>query len=349
MALAPGNTVATEQPTMVVVDETFLRGAVKPPAALESARVAFRALARGEVTQPPSMQIILPEGETCVKGGHLKDRAVYAMKAASGFTSNIARGVPSGSGLMIVFDAQTGFPLSLLADNGYLTDLRTGAAGALALELVGPHREIKKMAILGSGIQARFQLHAMTEVRQWIELSAWSPNHGRLNAYVDDIRKHYIGRKITAAVSAEDCVRGADVIVTATAANAPIVQASWLSPGATVIAVGSDTPGKAELGTDVLRRAAVIVCDNVPQCARLGELQHCPELAKTDSQSGERLVVELGDVMIGKARGRRSDDELVVCDLTGVGAQDAAVAEFAWNAWLSNLKQKGSTLPNARL
>jgi ornithine cyclodeaminase len=109
--------------------------------------------------QPPVMQLQFPEsqGETCIKSAFLGGRPVAAVKVASGFYKNTQRDppLPSSSGLMLVMDATTGVPLAVLADGGFLTDLRTGAAGALAVELFTPKRTLKKVAIIGSGIQAR--------------------------------------------------------------------------------------------------------------------------------------------------------------------------------------------------
>lgn len=131
----------------------------------------------------------------------------------------------------------------------------------------------------------------------------------------------------------EEAVTGADVVITCTAATEPLVMRAWLKPGVHVTAVGSDGVGKQELDPQILREADVLVVDSVDQCARLGELQHAPEMAGR--------AVELGQVCNGTASGRTDDAQLTVCDLTGLGAQDVAAA----NAVMDAAPEGGETIP----
>jgi ornithine cyclodeaminase len=144
---------------MSLVEESWLRANVNESDSLAAVKVAFTALAEGTVTQPPVMQLQFAQtgGETCIKSAFLGGRPIAAVKIASGFYNNPQREppLPSGSGVIIVLDASTGLPLALLSDGGFLTDMRTGAAGALAVELLAPRRKLKKIAIIGAGAQAR--------------------------------------------------------------------------------------------------------------------------------------------------------------------------------------------------
>ena len=137
---------------MLIVEETDLRLRVSEDEALEAVERSFRALAEGRVVQPPPMGFDFEEssGEVHVKGAYLKGSPIFAIKVAAGFYRNREAGIPVGSGLVLVFDAKTGFPLALFRDNGYLTELRTGAAGALAVRLLAP-AAIEKMALVGTG------------------------------------------------------------------------------------------------------------------------------------------------------------------------------------------------------
>jgi ornithine cyclodeaminase len=229
------------------------------------------------------------------------------------------------SGLVLVFDATTGFPLLLLEDNAYLTELRTAAAGALATRLLGPET-IEKLAILGTGSQARYQLRAIARVKRPARVSAWSPSSERRARYAAEMTGE-LGIRISAVSSAKEALEDADVVVTVTPARTPIVEASFLKPGATVVAVGSDGPDKQELEVGVLERADKIVADKISQCAKLGEIHHALEAGALEEKD---VYGELGDIVIGRLPGREGD-ELIVCDLTGVGAQDAALAEVVWN------------------
>jgi ornithine cyclodeaminase len=271
-------------------------------------------------------EIAAARGEVHVKGAHIQDAPVFALKVATGFYHNAARGLPSGAGLSLVFDAGTGFPVALLQDNGYLTDLRTAAAGALAARHLSPE-PLGTVAVLGSGVQARLQLRCLALVRHWRQVRAWSPTRAHLEAYCREMADE-LNVPFSASASAEEAVRDADLVITVTPSRRPLIQAAWLAPHATVIAVGADGPEKQELAAECLARAEKVVADRLSQCLELGEIHHAVRLGLLDPV---RVYGELGEVVTGTKPGREGS-ELIVCDLTGVGAQDAAIAEAAWNA-----------------
>lgn len=311
---------------MRIVGEQELRERIGEEQALAAVERAFRALAEGSVVQPAPMGFDFEEarGEVHVKGAYLRGAPIFAVKVASGFYGNPDRGLPMSSGLVLVFDAATGFPLLLLHDNAYLTELRTAAAGALAIRLLAPER-IGRMAMLGTGLQARYQLRAIARVKRPARVSAWSPSSAHRARYAEEMTRA-LGIPVSAASSAKEALEDADVVVTVTPARRPIVEASFVRPGATILAVGSDGPDKQELEVAVLEQADKVIADKLSQCAKLGEIHHALEAGRL---SEEDIYGELGDVVIGRLPGRE-DDELIVCDLTGVGAQDAALAEVVW-------------------
>jgi ornithine cyclodeaminase len=311
---------------MRVVEERELRERVREEEALVAVERAFRALARNEVVQPAPMAFDFEEarGEVHVKGAHLKGSPIFALKVASGFYSNLDRGLPLSSGLVMVFDAGTGFPLALLLDNAYLTELRTAAAGALAARLLAPER-IDKIAVLGTGSQARYQLRAISRVRALGKVTAWSPHAESRSRYAEEMRRE-LGLTVAPADTAEEAVEDAALVVTVTPARRPFLKASAVARGATIIAVGSDGPDKQELDVELLARADRVIADKLEQCSRLGEIHHALEAGVLREED----VDELGEVVTGGRPGREGD-ELIVCDLTGVGAQDAALAEVVWS------------------
>ena len=152
-----------------------IQALVTPAIALAAARRAFEALATGAVSQPTPLGWDVAGGDIHVKGAWLKGSPIFALKAATGFAANRERGLPTSSGFVMIFDAATGQPCALLADDGYLTELRTGAAGALAASLLAVPR-VRKIAMIGAGGQARFQLRAIAQAIDWKEASAWSPH-----------------------------------------------------------------------------------------------------------------------------------------------------------------------------
>lgn len=315
---------------MQTIDEAALRGVITPDVAVAAIREAFRADGNGRAHVPAVINLDVPayRGEFHVKTALIDGVPHVAVKIASGFYDNPAKGLPSGSGLMAVFDATTGLPVALLLDNGFLTDIRTGAAGAVAAEVLAPSA-IAVVGVIGSGVQARHQIRCLRCVRDFSRIVAWSPDAGRLDAYLREMRGE--GYDATAAATPEAVCRASDVIVTATPARQPLLRAEWLRPGHHVTALGSDSPGKQELDAACLARADLVVVDRLTQCAAFGELRHALDggVLRPD-----RVHAELGEIVAGLKKGRTSPDQITIADLTGVGFQDTAIASAA----LSNLQ-----------
>lgn len=308
-----------------VIEEAALRRAITPAIAVDAMREAFRADGEGRTHVPAVINLDVPaaRGEFHIKTARIDGVPFIAVKIASGFYDNPARGLPSGSGLMVVFDASTGRPSALLLDNGFLTDIRTGAAGAIAADVLA-RRSIDVVGVLGSGIQARMQVQCLREVRRIRNVLAWSPNAGHVNAYVAELRTE--GLVAESRATPEAVCREADLLITATPAREALVLGEWLHPGQHVTAIGSDSPGKQELDPVCLARADLVVVDRLTQCAAFGELRHALDagVLRTD-----RVHAELGEVMSGVKSGRTTDDQITIADLTGVGFQDTAIAARA--------------------
>src|SRR3954467_3003199 len=171
------------------IDEAALRAAITPRVAVDTMREAFRADGEGRAHVPAVINLDVPahKGEFHVKTALIDGVPHVAVKIASGFYDNPAKGLPRGSGLMAVFDAATGMPVALLLDNGFLTDIRTGAAGAIAAEVLGPSR-FTTVGVLGSGLQARYQVRCLRPIREFSRIIVWGPNPPHLDAYIGDMR-----------------------------------------------------------------------------------------------------------------------------------------------------------------
>jgi ornithine cyclodeaminase len=315
-------------PSLPILEEQDLRRAVSARDAVDAIRAAFAADGRGDTAVPAVINLPVPgtHGEFHVKTAWVRGVDVIAVKVASGFYDNPALGLPTGSGLMALFSAATGLPVALLFDNGFLTDLRTGAAGAVAADLLA-RPSIDTVGVIGSGVQARYQVQCLREVRPFTRLVAWSPDRPGLVAYCAELAEAF-GIEVHAAADAEEVCRAADLIVTATPARAPIVKAAWLRPGQHITALGSDTPGKQELEAACLARADRVVVDRLSQCAAFGELSHALR-AGVLTEAG--VAGTLGELAAGLKPGRSSALEITVCDLTGVGFQDTAIAALAYS------------------
>jgi ornithine cyclodeaminase len=313
-----------------IVDEATLRASVTPERAVAAIREAFRADGEGRTRVPPVINFGIPaaRGEFHIKTAHIEGMPYVAVKIASGFYDNPARGLPSGSGLMAVFDAATGLPAALLLDNGFLTDIRTGAAGAVAADALARSR-IDTVGVIGSGVQARHQIHCLRIVREFRRIVAWSPTRARLDAYCDQMQDE--GYDVRAASNVEELCDAADLLITATPAHDPLVRAEWLHEGMHINAVGSDSPGKQELAAECLRRADLVVVDRFAQCAAFGELRHAIDAALLTAAG---VYAELGAIVAGRKPGRTNDHQITTVDLTGVGFQDTAIANAALQ-WIS--------------
>lgn len=307
-----------------IVGEAALRAVVTPAVAVEAMREAFRADGEGRAHVPAVINLDVPahRGEFHVKTALIEGVPHVAVKIASGFYDNPAKGLPSGAGLMAVFDATTGLPAALLLDNGFLTDIRTGAAGAVAADALAP-REFDAVGVLGSGLQARYQIECLRLVRRFTRLVAWSPDRAHLDRYVSEMRAG--GLETEAASTPEAVCRAVDVLITATPSRQPLVGAEWLRPGQHITALGSDSPGKQELDAECLIRADLVVVDRVTQCAAFGELRH----ALDAGMPPHRVHAELGEIVAGVKPGRASVSQITIADLTGVGFQDTAIASKA--------------------
>ena len=224
--------------------------------------------------------------------------------------------------MMMLLSAETGRLEALHLDNGYLTDLRTAAAGAVAARHLA-RADARIAGVLGAGVQARLQIEALKLVRPLERVLVWARAAARAEAYADEMAAR-LGIEVTPVASAERLVLEADVVVTATPARAPLVVADWLHPGLHITAMGADAATKNELHPAVLARADLLVCDRRSQCAALGELHHAPR------QGADLAVSELGEITSGARPGRQDADQITVCDLTGTGVQDTAIALLAW-------------------
>jgi ectoine utilization protein EutC len=318
---------------VLILREPEIRALLDPSACIAAMEQAFAAYSTGQAQLPAVIHLDIPDrgassirGEIHIKAGYLNGGPYYAVKIVSGFLNNPKLGLPANDGMVVVFDAQTGAPAAFLLDNGFITDFRTGAAGAVAAKYLA-RKKIAAVAVIGTGGQARYQVEMLALQRSFSEVRIWGRDAHKAQACADDLSK---SRSIPAcnfavSESVQAATEGADVVITVTASREPLVRAVWLKPGATVIAVGSDAPDKQELDVDVLARADKIVADSIAQCLHLGEIHHAVERGVITK---EKIYAELGEITVGSKPGRTSEDEIIVCDLTGVGVQDVAAASL---------------------
>lgn len=292
--------------------------------ALRQVEAGFAALGRGEVVQPPILSMAMEEfnSEVDVKTAHIKGWERYAIKVSSGAFDNPKRGLPSLSGLMMLFSAETGRVEAVLFDEGYLTMVRTALAGAIAAKHLS-REDSRRVGVIGAGEQARRQVEALRLVRNVDTLDVWTRHRETAEAYAEDMRSQ--GLTITVRDSVHAACAQADIIVTATPSRQSLLHASDLPEGVHVTAMGSDSPDKRELDASVMTRADVFVCDSRAQSEHNGELK----VFANEGCEPPFQVHELGRVIQRGERLRNGEADITVCDLTGTGVQDTAIANFA--------------------
>ena len=310
---------------LTLLNEATIREVVQPTDAIAAVRDAFVRLAQGRVTMPAPSEMDLADahGDMHVKGAYLHEAPYFSYKAASGFYDNPRLGLPTNAGLVLVFDARTGFPVALLLDNGYLTDLRTGAAGAVAADLLAPP-VVGKVAVLGAGVQARRQIELLTAVRAPELVEVWARRPEQADEYAAAMTEQ-LDVDVSVASDRRSAVEGATIVITTTPSREPLVEAEWLSDGQHVTAVGTDLPDKQEIAADVFARVDKIVVDDRGQALRSGDTHRAVAAGVIDADA---IYAEIGEIAAGRVPGRESDDELTLADLTGLGAQDAAMANL---------------------
>ncbi len=316
-----------------ILREPEIRGLLTFREAIAAVESAFAEFSAGRAVMPGviNLDIAAHRGEVHVKSAYLSGGESYVVKVASGFYGNPSLGLPVGNGLMLLFEAATGRLRCVLFDNGYITEMRTGAAGAVAAKYLA-RRDAARAGLVGSGSQARYQVRALVEVRNIREVRVWSPHPENAAGYAAEMSAGLPDVRFTAVEACQDAVRGADIVITATPSRAPLVRPEWVSPGTHITAVGSDGPGKQELDAGVLKLADRIVCDSRVQCARLGEIQHGLASRVITRRS---ISAELGEIVLGRKPGRENDLQVTVADLTGLGVQDAAAASLVYEKSLA--------------
>ena len=312
---------------MRIIPLAEIRDALEGVDLVPGSEAAFVAYSAGRAVVPPVGELLIPDAQADVhiKYGYIVGEPYYVIKVASGFYANPERGLPSSNGLMLVFSRTTGELVALLLDEGHLTDLRTGAAGAVAAKHLAP-RTVRRIGIVGSGTQARYQLRMLGPVVDCRAVLAWGRHPERLQRYREEMAAE--GFAVETTTDVRDVMATCDLIVTVTASRAPLLLRDQLRPGIHITAVGADSFGKQELDPLILRRAEVVVADSLSQCVERGEIAHAvrSRCVRPDD------VVELGAVIAGTAPGRLSDEDITVADLTGVAVQDIEIARTVLDA-----------------
>lgn len=290
---------------------------------IDSIEEGFVAYSQGKAVVPPVGELVSkePYGETHIKYGYITGGSSFVIKIVSGFYDNQKLGLPVNSGLVLVFSNQTGFLEGILLDEGYLTDIRTAAAGAVVARYMAP-KNIERIGVFGTGNQGRLQLEYLKPIVRCRDVIVWGMNQEELDLYIEAMKPH--GFNIRTSMDAAQVAKECNLIVTATPSRKALLNASQLRKGAHITAIGSDTPDKQELDIDILQKADAIVSDSIDQSQYRGEIFQWRKSGIID----EGKIFELGNVIKDKSVQRQSDEETTVADLTGVAVQDFQISNI---------------------
>jgi len=314
---------------VLVLSHRDVVAALPPRACAESMAAVLAARARGETYLPLRSIMAAPGAAGFMglmpswRGAQQGSGAVFALKAICVMPGNPARGLDAHQGTVTLFDGETGVPTAIL-DASAVTAIRTAAVSAVATGLLA-RAGARTLAILGAGVQGRAHLEALAPVRDFEQVRVYAPTRAHAQALADEAG--LTSAAVSVAASAEDAVRGADVVVAATSAREPVLAHAWLKPGAHLNAVGASTPRAREIDTATVA-ASALFCDSRESLrTEAGEFQLA---IREGAITGEEHVrAELGEVLAGSATGRRDDAELTLFRSLGIAVEDLAAAETA--------------------
>lgn len=285
---------------------------------------AFIDFASGRTLAYPVVRETVPahRGIFGIKAGYLQADELIGLKAGGFWLGNPERGLTAHQSTTLLFDPRTGVPLALM-DGNHITTVRTAAVGAIAARRLA-RPDARVAAILGCGVQGTGQAEALCHVLPIAEIRACDTHPGNLERFVEAFRGRE-GVRVIAAPEAEAAVRGADVVVTAMGGRTPVLRAGWVEPGMHVSAIGTDTRGKIEIDPAIFARATLVV-DDVAQAKAIGETQHA---VAAGMLAADASPTTLGEVIAGRAAGRRAPSEITLFDATGLAFQDIVAGAIA--------------------
>ena len=310
-------------PRLVSADEIVR--VVSPSLAREAVRRSLLRAATGDARELPVVRDVLVPSEGRVfgiKSGHDLGAGLVGCKLGGYWPANAALGRPNHQSTVVLLDATTGV-VRALVEAGALTALRTAAAAALAIEVLARPKS-RVLGVIGAGYQAEFQVRAACEARAFDEILLWNRTPDRAGELARALRD--LDRPVRCMDEPAALAAAADVLVTVTGSRAPLFPAAAVRPGTHLCCMGADTRGKREVDTELLHRARLYT-DVVAQALELGECQHL-----TAEDSARRTIVGLGEVLLGRARGRTTEAEITLYDGTGTGLQDLVLAALALQA-----------------
>lgn len=308
---------------MLIISESLAQQLVSIKDAIDAVAAGFGAMARGDARNYPVVREVVGHANAVygVKAGADIAAPFLGLKAGGYWPGNLAKGLTNHQSSTLLFDPETGRASALVSAN-YLTGLRTGAASAIATRALS-RADASVLGIIGTGGQSAYQLRATAAVRPLTRVHAWDASPDSTAAFGQIVAG--LGLEYVPESGPQQVAEQADILITVTPSQKPIIWREWVRPGTHISAMGADTKGKQELDPQLVAACAIFV-DEPAQALSIGECQHAFALGLI-GESDLRAV--LGAVLNGTAQGRQSPEEITLFDGTGVAIQDLVVAELA--------------------
>ncbi|WP_309493392.1 ornithine cyclodeaminase family protein [Candidatus Hecatella orcuttiae] len=294
--------------------------------ALGAVEEAFRAHALGQVLMPSRAAFPLAQGKgwTGIMPAYMENLQALTVKLVTSFPENPKSGYPTVNALLIYSDPSTGLPLAVM-EAGFLTSLRTGAAGGVAVKYLA-RRDAGVLGLLGAGEQAWRQLESVRLVRNLKKVKVYSPNPQHRRRFAQQAAESF-GVEVKAVDTAEEAAVNSDIVVLATTSKVPVLRGDWVEEGAHLNAFGAHTPETRELDGETVVKAKIVV-DSKEACLREAGDLLIPLAQGLIRQTD--IHAELGEVVAGLKEGRSSDREVTLFKSVGLAFQDAAVAKVVY-------------------
>ncbi|MFA5008637.1 MAG: alanine dehydrogenase [Candidatus Omnitrophota bacterium] len=319
-----------QKPNTLILDRKTITGLIGMEEAISAVADVFRQHGLNKTQMPPKIYLHLKKysGDFRAMPGYVEALNKSALKWVNVHPNNRGIGLPTVMAVIILSDPKNGFPLCIM-DGTFITNLRTGAAGAVAAKYLA-RKDSKIVGMVGCGEQAKTQALGLRLLFDIKEIKLWSKDN---SCSINFIKQMRAKEKIVVCRNAEECVKGSDIVVTTTPSRRPIVKYNWLKKGCHINAIGADSKGKEELEPLILKKAKLVV-DNFQQASHSGEI-NVPFARGLITKND--IYAELGKIVCAKKKGRTNNSELTVFDSTGLAIQDLAVASAVYN---SALKKK---------
>jgi alanine dehydrogenase len=303
------------------LSEADVRAVLSMAGLIDAMEAALAAFSAGSVNQPVRTVIEAPGGFFASMPAYLGSTPAMGAKLVTVFHDNASKGLPTHLATIVLLDPLSGDLLAIL-DGRFITEARTAAVSAVAARYLA-REDVGPLAIIGSGVQARSHLEALSLVRKFTDVRCWSPTAAHAASFVSESTKY----PVRAMESAEMATRGADVVVLVTASPTPVIVDSWVKPGACVISVGACRPNQREMDPELVARARLVVD------SRAAALQESGDVVQgiSEGRFGEsHIAAELGQVVADRKLGRRDASEITIFKSLGMAVEDVAAADLAY-------------------